>query len=355
MLARSFFLHIVPLAWLLSVELAHVAHADDADSCAHEASQGHALLSMKAETARRALTEDEAVQEIFADLREDSDSHGEDDDDKDDHKDKDKGSNASNTSWHKVNQTIRDLVNNVLVADINQTHQLPNPEGNYSDPENRTGLGSLAQTLEFLYLKVAELETAVELQNIEIQLNHEQAQLEIQQLKDRLDQKDADLRQLQSKLRQHAAERKHHNADVALIEDKPAAMLQKHRKAWLEKTEERRQQRKQRMNEGAHSILRRVLQKHHRQSDKKDWSSDRPAESQGKQTSHVATDGGVDLRQELAQRAANKRKSQRVKELDSSVSSKGPIDVITDTAGDVADGAGDLASDVADTATDVAT
>ena len=35
----------------------------------------------------------------------------------------------------KVNQTIRDLVNNVLVADINQTHQLPDPEGNYSDPQ----------------------------------------------------------------------------------------------------------------------------------------------------------------------------------------------------------------------------
>jgi len=348
MLARSFFLHIVPLAWLLSVRLAHVAHADDADSCAQEASQGNALLSVKAETVRKALSKDEAVQDIFGDLHEDSDSHGKDDDDDDD-------DNTSNTSWHKVNQTIRDLVNNVLVADINQTHQLPDPEGNYSDPQNRSGLGKLAQTLEFLYLKVAELETAVELQNIEIQLNHEQAQLDIQQLKDRLDQKDADLRQLQSKLRQHAAERKHHDADVALVEDQPAALLHKHRKAWQDKTHEQRQQRQQRLSEGAHSILRRVLQKHHRQSDKKDWSSDRPARSHDKQTSHVAKDGGVDLRQELAQRAANNRKSQRGKELDSSISAKGPIDVISDTAGDVADGAGDLASDVADTATDVAT
>eukprot|EP00439_Symbiodinium_sp_Y106_P005698 s464_g1.t1 len=105
MLARSFFLHIVPLAWLLSVRPAH-----------------------------------------------DSDSHAKDDDDDKD-KATTKSSNTSNTSWQKVNQTIRDLVNNVLVADINQTHQLPDPEGNYSDPQNRSGLGKLAQTLEFLYLK----------------------------------------------------------------------------------------------------------------------------------------------------------------------------------------------------------
>ena len=35
----------------------------------------------------------------------------------------------------QVNQSLRDLVNEVLVADINQTQELPNPEGNYSDPQ----------------------------------------------------------------------------------------------------------------------------------------------------------------------------------------------------------------------------
>ncbi|CAE7279738.1 carA2 [Symbiodinium pilosum] len=307
MLARRCFLvHLLPLAWLLRV------HADS--SCErHEVPRGNALLSVKAETARNVIEtlETETVHDIFEGLKDPSANI----------------SSASNTSWGQVNESLQDLVNNVLLADINQTQNLPDPEGNYSDPQNRTGLGRLAQSLEFLYLKVAELETAVELQNIELQLAHQQAQLEIQGLKDRLDQKDAALRQLQAKLRQHAAEPAHHDADAALLDDRPPPMQQRHRKAWLDKGPERQQRQRQRMGEKERLELQPTTADRCRKAGQL-FKNDRWSKS--------GPEAGTES-----------------SELDSSVSSKIPVvDDVVDVGESVGDGVGDVVDATADVATD---
>ncbi|CAE7654636.1 unnamed protein product [Symbiodinium sp. CCMP2592] len=59
------------------------------------------------------------------------------------------------------------MVNNTL-EDLQEMADMPNPGTNSNDAEANLGIGRLAANIEFLLLKVAELETVVELQQIEL-------------------------------------------------------------------------------------------------------------------------------------------------------------------------------------------
>ena len=58
-------------------------------------------------------------------------------------------SNCSNQSGHSSNQSLENLIKTVLKSDMNQSGDMPDPVANDNDTA-----GSLAQNLEFLYLKV---------------------------------------------------------------------------------------------------------------------------------------------------------------------------------------------------------
>lgn len=59
------------------------------------------------------------------------------------------------------------MVNNTF-EDLEEMADMPNPGTNSNDAEANLGIGRLAANMEFLLLKVAELETVVELQQIEL-------------------------------------------------------------------------------------------------------------------------------------------------------------------------------------------
>lgn len=104
---------LLPLAW--------AAQADS--TCERNDAKGTSLLSLKADAVRSRDTRD-----IFADVVSTFADNA-------------SAANDSNASWQRVNQSlhqsVQDLVTNVMVADVNQTNTVPNPEGNYTDPQNR--------------------------------------------------------------------------------------------------------------------------------------------------------------------------------------------------------------------------
>ncbi|CAJ1362616.1 unnamed protein product [Effrenium voratum] len=131
MLSRYFLVSSVLL-------LVTAADTETCETCDGEASRSKSLLSLKAEVAQKSVQTAEMA-DLAAELLGDGgrmDLFGE-------------AGNASNQSnWTRVNQSLHNLVTNVMAADANQTNRIPNPEGNYSDPQNRTGMGNLAQSLE---------------------------------------------------------------------------------------------------------------------------------------------------------------------------------------------------------------
>eukprot|EP00438_Fugacium_kawagutii_P033720 Skav220000 [mRNA] locus=scaffold947:85440:86425:+ [translate_table: standard] len=162
-------------------------------------------------------------------------------------------SNCSNSTNH----SLEDLVKSVIENDINQSSDMPDPVGDNDD----TG-GSLGQNLEFLYLKVAQLETAVELQSIELRFGRQElheAQLEIQALKDRLDHKDAALKQMNAAM----------NAKLASKVDLEPKLENKHRAAWLKQQKEKIRKRNEETKHRAQDLLMAVLQKHQRQNQRR--------------------------------------------------------------------------------------
>lgn len=275
---------LLPLAW--------AAQADS--TCERNDAKGTSLLSLKADAVRSRDTRD-----IFADVVSTFADNA-------------SAANDSNASWQRVNQSlhqsVQDLVTNVMVADVNQTNTVPNPEGNYTDPQNRTGLGKLSQSLEFLYLKVAQLETAVELQSIEYRISKQAldtALVKIQQLEDKLDHKEAQYQQLSAKLSHHQSTSKHGEGE--LEEPEPVAGNKRY-KAWMAAAPRRQKEHETRMGQKAHEVLKDVLLKHHRQSDTKDWH--RPAPKAARSSNSSAKSSSEAL---LQRRSA---------ELDSTVSAK---------------------------------
>lgn len=121
-------------------------------------------------------------------------------------------------------QTLEDMISQNMKHDFEQENSMP-------DLENSTsGLGGLGKNLEFMMLKLAQLETIVELQQIEI-------------------------KELQDFNRSHAAE---HNASAEHTPS-PSASSALELKAQEAKKKE------------AHEVLKRVLHKHNHQRDKKEF------------------------------------------------------------------------------------
>ena len=58
-------------------------------------------------------------------------------------------SNCSNQSGHSSNRSLENLIKTVLKSEMNQSGDMPDPVANDNDTA-----GSLAQNLEFLYMKV---------------------------------------------------------------------------------------------------------------------------------------------------------------------------------------------------------
>ena len=236
------------------LSLLPLALACEGGACA--ASRTAALLSFKAELAKGAASEDEArdgAKNGTAARRWPWDGGAE------------VCANCSNTS-------LEHLVMDVILEDMNASGNMPNPEG-----ENNTA-GSLGQNLEFLFLKVAQLETAVELQNINFNMakqDLEHAQMEIQELKepardlwtvwafqDHLVQKNLALEQMRARL-----------LKLDGSKEQMPALGSKHRAAHLAQIRAKRRGlgtgslavRKQRGTE-AEKILLKVLKKHQRQA-----------------------------------------------------------------------------------------
>jgi len=316
MLSRYFLVSSVLL-------LVTAADTETCETCDGEASRSKSLLSLKAEVAQKSVQTAEMA-DLAAELLGDGgrmDLFGE-------------AGNASNQSnWTRVNQSLHNLVTNVMAADANQTNRIPNPEGNYSDPQNRTGMGNLAQSLEFLYLKVAELETAVELQSIEFRMARidlHAAQTEIQTLKDRLDQKAAALQQLKAQQKHHAALAQHGHKELEMEEPQ---LGRKHREAFAAKAKEMHQEHQRKMKAKTPEVLKDIMLKHHRQH-RKDWTAEKQAPKGPKES----------LVESLVQRSRSRGGSGQ-QELDSAVSAK-----VVDDVGGAFEDAGNA---IADTATDV--
>lgn len=226
-------------------------------------------------------------------------------------------SNCSN-STNSTNHSLEDLIKTVLEDDINQSNGMP-------DPVDADGTGgSLGKNLEFLYLKVAQLETAVELQSIELRFGRQelhQAQLEIQTLKDRLDHKDAALKQINSKLAKFQGE-------------EPEPKLEnKHRAAWL-KQMEKNQKSKEEVGRRTQDLLMAVIKKHHRQTQRR-WGTQETPASKAQKAPKGETK--AELNEVMAQRAQSQHGA--TSDLDRSVASKGVpiVDDIVDAGEDMVD------------------
>ncbi|CAJ1434458.1 unnamed protein product [Effrenium voratum] len=237
-----------------SLLLRVTADAEACETCDGEASS---LLSLKPEAALNSVQTAELSDVAANLLRDRLGLHGAD-------------ANGSNTnqsnSWQKAKRAHD--ADEHLAADIKDTNKMPNPEGEHSDLENRTGFGDLGKTLQFMYLKIAELETAIELQGIEFRTAHIDAQKEIHTLKGRLDQKEAVLQQLKTQLKRHATLAQHGHEELELEEPK---MEHKHLEAFAAKAKEMHQEHLQKMEATAPELLKDIMLKLHRQH-RKDWT-----------------------------------------------------------------------------------
>ena len=85
------------------------------------------------------------------------------------------GSNApikfSDSHNETSNKIIEEVVSENLQADMKDIHGIPNPMGDNESENNETneGFGDLAKNLEFLLLKVAQLETVAEMHEARIE------------------------------------------------------------------------------------------------------------------------------------------------------------------------------------------
>ena len=209
------------------------------------------------------------------------------------------GSNSSNNT----NQSLENILMKNLEHDLTLAHSIPSLESNNSSgptPKGTHGFGSLGANLEFMMLKLAQLETIVELQ-----------QLEIHELK-------------QFKLQHMAKEHNVSTVKVSMI-DKKAQDEAKTKKA--------------------QEVLKKVLRKHNHQRDRKEYVRSNPSEEKEQKEQESSVKQELLERQIKEKKQETKTESQSVS-LDNSVSSKIPIiddavDVITDGTGMIGDALGD--------------
>eukprot|EP00435_Cladocopium_sp_Y103_P061658 s1182_g23.t1 len=253
------------------------------------------------------------------------------------------GSNATNgtacqncsMSNSSLDPKLEELVKEVLQNDMNESADMPDPVG------DATG-GSLGQNLEFLYLKVAQLETAVELQGIEFRFAKQelqQAQLEIQTLKDRLDHKDVALKQVSSK--------------CGVDPDQEPKLEHKHRSAWLRQVKQQKQRQRQGADKRTKDLLMSVLKKHHHQTQRRWGAPGTPKNStqastaaslsqRAAQTGAVGSDAGADLDRSVASKGS-------VPIVDDIVEmGEDVVDVVTDGTGLVGDALSDAYNEASD-------
>eukprot|EP00913_Durusdinium_trenchii_P032326 g30267.t1 len=221
------------------------------------------------------------------------------------------------------------------------------------DPVGNGTAGSLGQNLEFLYLK-AQLETAVELQSLELRHGRQElhaAQLEIQTLKDRLDHKEVVLQQMNAQLKSKLR-----------VEDEFVPELKvesKHRIAWLKQLKEKNRQWQEETSHRSQDLLMFVLKKHQRQTQRR-W---------GKAEAPQVKAESAELNEMMTQRASHRTarsgtaSSGTASALDRSVASKGVpivddiVDAGEDVVNEITDGTGlvgDALSDAYNQATDKA-
>ncbi len=205
------------------------------------------------------------------------------------------GSNTSNNT----NQSLENILMKNLEHDLTQADSIPSLESN-SSSNGTHGFGSLGANLEFMMLKLAQLETIVELQ-----------QLEIHELK-------------QFKLQHMAKEHNVSTPKVSMI-DKKAQDEAKTKKA--------------------QEVLKKVLRKHNHQRDRKEYVRSNPSEEKEQKEQESSVKQELLERQIKEKKQETKTESQSVS-LDNSVSSKIPIiddavDVITDGTGMIGDALGD--------------
>ncbi|CAE7573832.1 FCPA [Symbiodinium sp. CCMP2592] len=82
----------------------------------------------------------------------------------------------------ELNESMTEMLRDTLQRDANDTSGFPDAEANSSHENQHHGLGGLSKPFEFLYAKVAELETAVQLQNLEIKALSEKLEEKSQQV-----------------------------------------------------------------------------------------------------------------------------------------------------------------------------
>ena len=120
------------LPWLVSLLLFIAEASCEGSSCA---SQSSSLLSVKSEV--------HSVVQNLPGL--------------------DLGDNGSS-----ANDSVETMVKANLAHDFEEHHNIPDPVNNLTNTSDE-GMGSLGRNIEFMFLKVAELETIVELQQAQIQ------------------------------------------------------------------------------------------------------------------------------------------------------------------------------------------
>lgn len=200
----------------------------------------------------------------------------------------------------------------------------------------------------------AQLETAVELQSLELRHGRQElhaAQLEIQTLKDRLDHKEVVLQQMNAQLKSKLR-----------VEDEFVPELKvesKHRIAWLKQLKEKNRQWQEETSHRSQDLLMFVLKKHQRQTQRR-W---------GKAEAPQVKAESAELNEMMTQRASHRTarsgtaSSGTASALDRSVASKGVpivddiVDAGEDVVNEITDGTGlvgDALSDAYNQATDKA-
>ncbi|CAJ1342625.1 unnamed protein product, partial [Effrenium voratum] len=121
---------------------------------------------------------------------------------------------ATNVTNQTLNESLPHLVKDNLATDADRTNDMPGV--NLTDSLNHHGFEALVKPFEFLYYKVAQLETAIALQNTEIQVLSQQLDAKAQEvasltaIKEYYQKKDKDLDEVVQKavLTERAAQRK---------------------------------------------------------------------------------------------------------------------------------------------------
>ncbi|CAE7206521.1 unnamed protein product [Symbiodinium necroappetens] len=163
-----------------------------------------------------------------------------------------------NSSNGTVNEELLTILGMNAEQDLKAMSNVPNPENTSNSTDGRHGLGELGRNLEFLMLKIVQLETVVELQQHEIQdlrdivkdhldLDHDNNAVSMKQVDPAARQQKAD-ETLRSVMQKHNHQREHRDF-------KPQALRQKDKEEQQKVHSKHDQQRKQKKQEPQGALL----------------------------------------------------------------------------------------------------